>query len=316
MDARADRQGAAAPHGLLIINKEAGPTSHDIVQRVRRVLATRQVGHAGTLDPFARGVLAICVGDATRLVEYVMRGTKVYHAEVLFGIETETDDTTGRVTKHVPMTVDEDTLRAVLSRFSGDLDQIPPAYSAVKVDGERMHRAARRGETLAAAPRRVHIESIELLAFSRDPHPHAQIRVTCGSGTYMRALARDLGRALDGCATLSRLVRLRVGRFAIEGALSSRALIPPGAGSVARTALLPIGCALVDLPRVDIDGAEARRFAGGNPFPSTVEGEVAVWSGDLLLGVGYGSDGVIRARKVLASALRAMEDVGGLCRRE
>jgi tRNA pseudouridine55 synthase len=302
-----DRHDAApASLGLLIVNKEAGPTSHDIVRRVRRCLGERRVGHAGTLDPFARGVLVVCVGDATRLVEYVMRGAKVYDAEVMFGIETETDDTTGQVTREVEMAVDEGSLRSAIEGFVGEIEQAPPRYSAVKIDGERMYRSARRGERVEPPVRRVRIRGIELVALHADPRPRARLTVTCEQGTYIRALARDLGRALGGCAVLSRLVRLRVGRFGIEDAICSRRLVGPGASGVVRESLMPIGLAVADLPRIDVAERDACRFVSGNAVPGTGVGEVAVWFGDLLLGVGRAAEGMVGPRKVLSGACRLL----------
>ena len=294
-------------HGILVVDKESGPTSHDIVHRVRRALGTRRVGHSGTLDPFARGVLVICLGDATRLAEYIVRETKVYEAEVMFGIQTDTDDATGEVLREEPAEVAEQDLVYVLPQFIGEIEQVPPAYSAVKVDGVRAYHMARKGEAVEVASRPVHIYAIEVLGMGSDPRPRARLRITCGKGTYIRSLARDLGVALATIATCSRLTRTRVGGFTIEEAISSHDLLSDDGPEKAIAAIQPLGRAVASLPRVDIDEDQAALFVRGNGSAGSLAGEVAVWFGDILLGIGFGADGVVRPRKVMSAAQRAVE---------
>ncbi|TAK35081.1 MAG: tRNA pseudouridine(55) synthase TruB [Chloroflexota bacterium] len=204
--------------GIFNICKPAGLTSFDVVARVRRISGERRVGHAGTLDPLAEGVLPICVGQATRIVEYLSDATKRYCAQVVLGTTTDTYDAEGQVTSQTGRSdypVEE--IRRALDRFRGPIEQIPPMYSAVKKEGKRLYQLARAGHEVERAPRRVEIFRIDLLTY--DP-PVLVIDVECSKGTYIRSLAHDLGQVLGGGAHLGHLVRTRSGPFEIQDALT------------------------------------------------------------------------------------------------
>jgi tRNA pseudouridine55 synthase len=204
--------------GFLNVDKPAGMTSHDVVNVVRRGTKTKKVGHAGTLDPMATGVLVICWGKATRLSDYVMAGTKSYTATVTLGVETDTYDAEGDVLSRNDATVSKHDLCAVLRQFRGSIQQVPPMYSAIKKGGKKLYELARAGETVEREARPVTIYALELLTFD---FPHAHLDVTCSSGTYIRSLAHDVGAALGVGAHLSALRRTAVGDyFQIESAVT------------------------------------------------------------------------------------------------
>jgi tRNA pseudouridine55 synthase len=257
--------------GLLVINKPAGPTSHDVVTGVRRRLGRGvKVGHAGTLDPFAEGVLVVCVGAATRLASYVQARPKRYLALLRLGATSSTDDPEGRITPAPGASgPDDSTVREALARFVGAIEQVPPAHSAVHVNGRRAYRLARTGEAVDLPPRTVTVHSLDL---ARYEYPHLEIDVRCGAGTYIRALARDIGSALGVGAYCERLTRTAVGDFRIEDALRPQDLDPP-------RDLLPPLAALSSLPRVTVTAPQAARLKHGNCLALCGEvppGEVAV----------------------------------------
>jgi len=206
--------------GILIVDKPVGPTSHDIVALVRRLAATKRVGHGGTLDPFAGGVLPVFLGRATRMLEYHLGDPKSYRATVCFGASSTTDDLDGELTPLDQPAPDRATVEAALEAFRGRITQVPPAYSAIKVAGRRAYALARAGEPPVLAPRQVTIERLELVAWDdTDPaRPIATIEVDCSAGTYIRALARDLGRAVGSAAYLGGLVRTASGPFRLAEA--------------------------------------------------------------------------------------------------
>lgn len=204
------------PNGLLAIDKPAGITSHDVVDHVRRALGIRKIGHAGTLDPMATGLLLLGVGRATRLLRFLAELPKVYEGRAVLGIRTDTLDAEGRVVARSDSTgVDEATLRAAMALYVGEIEQTPPAFSAVKVGGERLYRAARRGEAVAAPPRVVRVDAFDLLGF--DP-PAFAVSVRCSSGTYVRSLVADVGDWLGCGAHLTSLRRTAIGPFRVEEA--------------------------------------------------------------------------------------------------
>src|SRR5947208_9593088 len=211
-------QGSATD-GLVVVDKPAGCTSHDVVARLRRIYGQRRVGHAGTLDPDATGVLLVGLGRATRLLRFLTETRKVYRGEVAFGVATDTLDAAGTETDRRAMPgLTRADLEALLPRFLGTIAQIPPMVSAVKVDGKRLHERARQGEVVERAPRTVRIDRIQVESFIPGEFPRARVLVECGSGTYIRSLAADLGEALGGCAHLAGLRRLQVGPFPVEEA--------------------------------------------------------------------------------------------------
>jgi tRNA pseudouridine55 synthase len=200
--------------GVLVCDKPAGMTSHDVVARVRRLAHQRRVGHGGTLDPPATGVLVVALGRATRLLPFLPMEPKRYLAGIAFGAETDTLDATGVTTGTAPVEgIDEAAVERGLERFVGPQQQVPPMVSAVKLDGERLYRKARRGETVERAARPITVHALELRAFKPGPPPLATVAVTCSGGTYVRVLAADLGRALGSMAHLASLRRTAVGAF-------------------------------------------------------------------------------------------------------
>jgi len=205
---------SARPDGLLLVDKPAGVTSHDVVQLVRRVYGERSIGHLGTLDPFATGLLVLLVGHSTRLATFIETEPKVYQAIIRFGEETNTDDCTGTTVREAPLP-SRDAVRNALPSLTGRISQMPPAFSAKSVDGVRAYDAARRGEAIDLKPVDVDVQSWEI---SAERGAEMDVTITCGTGTYIRALARDLGRASGSAAHLSALRRTRSGPFDVRDA--------------------------------------------------------------------------------------------------
>ena len=254
---------AAAGDFLLPVDKPEGPTSHDVVTAARRALRTRKVGHTGTLDPFASGLLLLCVGRATRLAEYVSGLDKCYEAVARLGTTTDTLDRCGEVVAESSAWGDlrEADIEAALSAFRGDIDQIPPQYSAKKVGGEAMHRKARRGERVELSPVRITVHEARLAWVDL---PHVGLAVRCSSGTYIRGVARDLGEALGVGAHLSALRRTAVGRFRVQDALVLDALDREGA---VEAALIEPADAVGHLPAVEIDENAVGALRDGRRIP-------------------------------------------------
>jgi tRNA pseudouridine55 synthase len=226
-----------APSGVLVIDKPRGPTSHDVVARVRASLGTRRVGHAGTLDPMATGVLVIAIGEATKLVPWLTAHAKSYLATIALGVETDTLDADGRAIRQVDPSAalrralanqgePAELIRAALEQERGRTRQVPPAYSAIRSGGERAFDRARRGETLALAPRQVRVHGLDLVQWAVDP-PSLSVSIAVDKGYYVRALARDLAESLGTAGHLTSLRRVRSGCFTAEEALSLEA--PPDA---------------------------------------------------------------------------------------
>ena len=247
---------------MLLVDKPPGITSHDVVAVVRRAARIRRVGHAGTLDPFATGLLVLLLGRGTRLVGYIDGEPKTYLATIQFGSETDTDDPTGAVigTAAAP---DPDAARQAISRLTGPIDQVPPAYSAKKVAGERAYAAARRGAVPALAPARVTVHRWEILAQRDDA---LDVRVVCSGGTYVRALARDLGRLCDSAAHLASLRRVGSGPFAVADA------VPLERVAAGDLPIRPLRAAIPSLPTLVLQPDSLARVLHGNAVPAMVEG--------------------------------------------
>ena len=253
--------------GVLIVAKTPGPTSHDVVALVRRLTGTRRIGHGGTLDPFASGVLPLFLGGATRLVEYHLGDRKGYRATICFGSSSTTDDLDGELTPVPGPLLDADTVRLVLERFRGEISQRPPAYSAIQVGGRRAYALAREGNALDLPERAVTIHDLELTAWNSDEpaRPLAVIDVACSAGTYVRALARDLGEALGTGAYLGALTRTSSGPFALADAVTLdalRAAAAIGPGAVGGL-LLPPDAGLEAIPAVRLTATEVADAAMG-----------------------------------------------------
>jgi tRNA pseudouridine55 synthase len=248
-------------HGWVVVDKPSGLTSTQVVGRVRRILDARKVGHGGTLDPLATGLLPIALGEATKTVAYVMDGRKSYRFTLRWGQATATDDAEGAVTEENGHRPDEAAIRAVLPRFVGEIEQVPPIYSAIKVDGRRAYDMARAREDFELEPRQVRIYGLELVSY--DDADHATFVATCGKGAYMRSLARDLGAALGTCAHVVSLRRTTVGPFTEDHAISLETLESLGHSAAALERLLPVETALDDIPALVLSETEANRLRCG-----------------------------------------------------
>jgi tRNA pseudouridine55 synthase len=251
--------------GVLVVAKPAGPTSHDIVALVRRLTGVRRVGHGGTLDPFAAGVLPIFLGHATRVVEYHLADTKEYRADVIFGARSTTDDLDGELTPAETAAPDRAGVEAALGAFRGEIEQVPPDYSAVRVAGRHAYELARHGEKPELRSRRVTIHAVDLIGWDdREPsRPIATLHVRCSAGTYIRAIARDLGEALGSGAYLAALSRTASGPFRLEAAHSLEKVREALANGKTKTLLLPPDVGLEAFPRVSLATDDLGALARG-----------------------------------------------------
>jgi tRNA pseudouridine55 synthase len=288
------------PEGLLPVDKPVGPTSHDVVARARRALGTRRIGHTGTLDPFASGLLLLCLGRATRLAEYLTGQPKAYRAVVRLGQEMDSDDLTGApVGEPTGLTdLSRQSIEDALAPLRGPILQLPSRFSAKKVAGERAYHAARRGEEPALEPVAVTVHRLELVSW--EP-PDAVIDTEVSSGTYVRALGRDIGRALGVGAHLRELRRTGIGERSVTGALPLESL--DDAGAVEGALLTPLQ-ALDGFPRVEVGDAERQRLARGQAIESgdePAEGPIAVHQAGELLAVAEWRGGELHPRKVFAA---------------
>jgi tRNA pseudouridine55 synthase len=244
-----------------VVDKEAGWTSHDVVARLRRCFGQRRVGHAGTLDPDATGVLLVGLGRVTRLLRFLQEAGKEYRARIVFGVATDTLDASGAVLERAEMPLTREQLDAALPAFRGAIEQVPPMVSALKVGGRKLYELARAGVEIEREARAVRIDALVVEEFVPGPYPEATMRVECSSGTYIRSLAADLGTALGGCAHLAALRRLRVGSFALDEAHEISAIeADPDA-----VLLAPID-AVRALDRVEVAGEQARAVGHGATF--------------------------------------------------
>jgi tRNA pseudouridine55 synthase len=272
-----------ATEGFLLVDKPAGITSHDAVDAVRRALGTRKVGHAGTLDPMATGLLLVGVGRATRLLRFLGDLDKEYEGTGRLGEQTDTLDAEGRVIRTAQVHAALRDVKQAANTLVGEIEQRPPAFSAVKVGGRKLYAAARKGDVVEAPARRVRVDTFDVLRFDgRD----FDFRVTCSTGTYVRSLVAEVGDRLDCGAHLTRLVRTRIGPFRLEHA------VPPDRPGE----LLPVGRAVDHLPRVDLGSEEAEAAKRGRPLgPAGVEGPHAVFGPEGML-IGVWRDEGARAR--------------------
>jgi len=250
--------------GILNINKPTGMTSHDVVARVRKLLAQRRVGHAGTLDPAASGVLPICVGQATRVAEYLSDSGKAYRATLYFGIETDTYDAEGTVVQTTTTTALSRTyIESLLPAFLGEQMQVPPRYSAIKLQGQPAYKRARAGEELALAARPVTISHLDILDWQP---PQLTLEIECSKGTYIRSLAHDLGERSGYGAHLCALVRTRSGPFRLANSITLEQLAEAAAQGTIGENLYPADKALEQYPALVLDEETAARVRHGNAF--------------------------------------------------
>ncbi len=247
--------------GWVVLDKPIGPSSTQALGKVRWIFEAAKGGHGGTLDPLASGVLPIALGEATKLIPFAMDGTKQYEFAVRWGAATATDDLEGSVVATSPVRPAESAIRAALPRFEGEIEQLPPAFSAIKIDGKRAYELARAGEEVILQPRKVLIHKLEYLE-SPDADT-ARFRVTCGKGTYVRSLARDLAGALGTVGHVTELRRTRVGKFTLESAISLARLEGFGHSPARFGALAPVETALDDIPVLAVTAEEAAALKQG-----------------------------------------------------
>ena len=258
--------------GVLNINKPAGMTSHDVVQLARRVLREKKIGHTGTLDPLATGVLVLCIGKATRIAQYLEAGEKEYRAIMKLGVTTDTLDAEGRVLEtRTYVAPDRGTLLQVIQQFTGSIMQSPPAFSAVKIEGVPSYKLARQGRAKPNKPRPATIYSIDLTAFE---DPLLSLTVRCAKGVYIRSLCADIGDALYAGAHLTGLQRTKSGSFSIDTAITLETLAGMAEAGTAAAAVISIDDALAEFPILELSTAEAGKVIHGNKveYPSAHRG--------------------------------------------
>jgi len=283
--------------GILAIHKEVGMTSHDVVFKLRKILKTKKVGHTGTLDPEVSGVLPICVGKATRVSDYVMESGKSYRAEVTIGMSTTTEDQTGEIVdqKRVNQNLwDKDEMIATLKQLEGDIEQIPPMYSAVKVNGKKLYEYARQNIEVERPVRRVHINSIDLISdiiYENDTCKF-EIEVECGKGTYIRTLATQIGALLNYPAHMSHLIRLKSGGFSLEQAIKLDDLREIVEQDKLQDVILPLEYGLNGLTKITVhDKNIVTRIQNGQKIEKSLideskhDGEFVVWYKDKAIAI-------------------------------
>ena len=302
------RRGRAID-GWLVLDKPAGLTSTQALGRARRALDAAKAGHGGTLDPLATGLLPIAFGEATKTVSFAMDATKNYRFDVAWGTSTDTDDREGAViaeSLHRPTLSD---IKAVLPQFVGDIDQVPPQYSAVKVNGRRAYDLARANEPVELKPRRVRVDRFEV---SRDLAPdRTEFTLTCGKGTYVRALVRDLAQTMGVCGHMAELRRVRCGPFTEDMAISLDKLEALGHKAADSTVLLPVATVLDDIPALALTEEEAHRMRHGQSVPLFAVARRSPISGlhpgtavqavceERLVAVATIADGLVKPKRVL-----------------
>ena len=291
--------------GFLLVDKEAGWTSHDVVAKIRGVLGGK-VGHAGTLDPMATGLLVLGLGKSTRLLRFVQGFEKEYVATALFGVATDTLDADGAVLTRSPMSAEQADVEAVLARFTGDILQVPPMVSARKVEGRRLYALAREGKEIEREARPVHISRLEILAFTGSDYPEVTFRAVCSTGTYVRTLADDMARALGGRAHLTALRRVRNGLLSVDAARPVGALSEIAAAGGIDDLVIAPAFALAEIPGVTIDAELEAAVRNGASVPAEVLGvpEAALvrllGRDDDLLGI-YRVDGPVARAEVVTA---------------
>jgi tRNA pseudouridine55 synthase len=302
--------------GIIVVAKPPGPTSHDVVGLIRRLAATKRVGHGGTLDPFAAGVLPVFLGHGTRMVEYHLRDQKAYRATVCFGAASSTDDLEGELTPSTGQAPTRDSVVAALPGLTGTISQRPPAYSAIKVAGRRAYAMARAGETVVLAKREVTIDELTLVSWDdADPaRPVALLDVRCSAGTYVRALARDLGAALGNAAYLGALIRTASGPFTLDEATDLEVIRNAAADGPAGLApfLRPIDAGLEGFPVVALTVDEVTAVARGQfvrpaaDVPAGAAHYRLVGPGGVLVAIASGSAGRLAPDKVFTTPAAAV----------
>jgi tRNA pseudouridine55 synthase len=287
-------------HGVLLLDKPAGFSSNQAVQKIRWLLKARKAGHTGSLDPFATGMLPICLGEASKTATFMLDAAKTYLAQAVLGRATATGDVEGDIVERQPVpTLALAEIQSVLAGFLGPIEQVPPMYSALKHQGQPLYKLARSGREVPREPRTVTIHSIEPVLWES---PVLVFRVECSKGTYVRTLAEDIARRLGTCAHLRALRRLSVGRFVESGMFSLDDLVARAAAGTLDEALLPPDAGLADWPVVELDDRAAVRFGHGNPIVgiAAAPGPVRVYGPGGLLGLGEVTVGnQLKAKRIM-----------------
>ncbi len=289
-------------HGWLILDKPVGQTSTDAVSAIKRITRANKVGHAGTLDPLASGILPIALGEATKTVSFVMDGRKIYRFSVRWGAETDTDDADGTVQRSCDARPAAEEIEAALPVFTGSIEQVPPKYSALKIEGERAYDLAREGAAVDLAARPIEVHRLALVDIP--DADHAVLEAECGKGTYVRALARDLGRALGCFGHVAALRRTRVGPFDENHVVALPRLMELAQAGTVETAFLPVATALAALPALKVSRAEADRLALGQSVlvrgrdAPLVAGIVSVSTGDSLVALAEMHEGALKPKRI------------------
>lgn len=293
-------------NGFLIANKPTGITSSNLVVFVRKRLPRgTAVGHGGTLDPEASGVLPVCVGTATRLFDYIIDKQKTYIAELQLGVETTTQDATGEIVQTLPVNVTEDELRAVAAKFSGEIEQIPPMFSAIKRGGKRMYQLARKGETVELEARKCRVDGVDVL--EQTGENRWKIRVRCGKGVYIRTICHDIGKKLGCGGHMHSLARVEAGIFTIENALTREQIDEAYNAGEMEKLLLPLDAPIQHLPAVYLTEAARHAVKNGNPLkpkwmkaPAPEGDSIRIYLEDQFAGIGQTlEDGTVRFKAML-----------------
>ncbi|GAB6076714.1 tRNA pseudouridine(55) synthase TruB [Desulfurobacterium crinifex] len=281
-------------YGYLVVDKPSGMSSHDVVLSIRKIIGRKiKVGHTGTLDPLATGVLILAVGKATRLSEYLLKQDKCYVVKGRFGLSSDTYDLDGKIEEVSCPEITKDVLLRVLERFRGEIEQIPPPFSAIRIKGKRAYELARKGEKVELKPRRVKIYSLKLLDFT---YPDFELEVCCSSGTYIRTLIHDIGKALGCDAVVVELRRTKIGRITIDEAVP---LSEVNKGNI-RSFLIPVD-KLLDMPEIKLSPESKKRFKNGAKIiVEAPDGLYKVYSDGEFLGVGVVRSNLLKPEKVLS----------------
>lgn len=286
--------------GWLVIDKSLGISSAKVVGSVKFHTKAQKVGHGGTLDPLASGILPIGLGEATKTMPYIVDASKEYAFTVQWGTATDSDDKEGEVIETGGRTPSKAEVENIFADFVGSIQQVPPAYSAIKVDGQRAYKLARDGEAVELKARTVEIQSLTLTDFDKAAN-EASFHVTCGKGTYVRSLGRDIAKALGTCAHITMLRRLRVGPFTLDKAISLEKLEELGHSARAVEALLPVTTALDDIPVLAVTEPEAQEIKFGRSFETSKakqDGTYVLMQGEMPLAIADAKDGIIRPLRV------------------
>lgn len=263
-------------NGIILVDKPQDWTSHDVVAKLRGVLHERRIGHSGTLDPLATGLLVVFVGRATRAVEFAEADSKEYLAGLRLGVSTDTQDITGNIVAESAALPDEAALREALGRFIGDIEQIPPMYSAIKIGGKKLYELARRGESVERAPRKITVSAIDIAGRDGDDYI---LNISCSKGTYVRTLCSDIGEALGCGACMSSLRRTRAGVFSVDDAHSLADIEAAAREGRLSDIILPVDTLFASFPKLTVSQSAAKRLKNGNIIKISAEdGDYRVYS--------------------------------------